>query len=156
ENLVLSKIVTIAAEDGLGTVKLTAHSGVPVVLAAESAALAGLTIEATDGDSPAIAFEAGQLSVTECDVSAASWATIFVHARASLTMRDSRVSNQAGAGVVVTSPVGSVLDDCRAEHLGTSGMVVAESGVLRMRACTIQDARGNGVCLNGQGQILIE
>ena len=49
-----------------------------------------------------------------------------------------------------------MLDDCRAEHLGTSGVVVADVGVLRMRACSIQDVRGNGVCLNGQGQILIE
>jgi Holliday junction resolvasome RuvABC ATP-dependent DNA helicase subunit len=156
ENLVLTKIVTIAAEDGLGTVKVTAPSGVPVVLAAESAALSGLTIEATDSESPAVAFNIGQLSVTECDVSAASWAAVFVHEQASLTMRGSRVSNQVGAGIVVTSPVGSVLDDCRAEHLGTSGVVVADVGVLRMRACSIQDVRGNGVCLNGQGQILIE
>jgi Holliday junction resolvasome RuvABC ATP-dependent DNA helicase subunit len=156
ENLILTKIVTIAAEEGLGTVKLTAPSGVPLVLAAESAALSGLTIEATDSESPAVAFNVGQLSVTECDVSAASWTAVFVHERASLTMRASRVSNQVGAGVVVTSPVGSVLDDCRAEQLGTSGVVVADTGVVRMRACTIAHARGNGVCLNGQGQILIE
>jgi Holliday junction resolvasome RuvABC ATP-dependent DNA helicase subunit len=156
DNLVITKIVTITAEEGPGTVKLLAATGVPVMLLAESAALSGLTIEAADDESPAIAFESGQLSLSECDVSAAAWATVFVSNRASLTMRATRISNQVGAGVVITSPAGSVLDDCRAEQIGTSGVVVADSGVLRMRATTITNTAGNGVCLNGRGQILIE
>ncbi|MFG2051459.1 right-handed parallel beta-helix repeat-containing protein [Micromonospora sp. NPDC048935] len=156
ENLVLTKIVTITAEDGPGTVKLTAPSGVPVVLAAESAALSGLSIIATDADSPALALVMGQLSVTECELVASSWAAVFVRDSGSLTMRDSLVSNEVGAGVVVTSSTGSVLDDCRIERLGTSGVVVAERGELRVRACTVRDAGGNGICLNGQGRISIE
>ncbi|MEV7986805.1 right-handed parallel beta-helix repeat-containing protein [Micromonospora sp. NPDC085948] len=156
ENLVLTKIVTITAEDGPGTVKLTASSGIPVVLAAESAALSGLSIIATDADSPALALVVGQLSVTECELVASSWAAVFVRDSGSLTMRDSLVSNEVGAGVVVTSSAGSVLDDCRIERLGTSGVVVAERGELRVRACTVRDAGGNGICLNGQGRISIE
>ncbi|MGC4812233.1 right-handed parallel beta-helix repeat-containing protein [Micromonospora sp. DT228] len=156
ENLVLTKIVTITAEDGPGTVKLTAPSGIPVVLAAESAALSGLSIIATDADSPALALMVGQLSVTECELVASSWAAVFVRDSGSLTMRDSLVTNEVGAGVVVTSPAGSVLDDCRIERLGTSGVVVAERGELRVRACTVRDAGGNGICLNGQGRISIE
>ncbi|MGC4879767.1 right-handed parallel beta-helix repeat-containing protein [Micromonospora sp. DT43] len=156
ENLVLTKIVTITAEDGPGTVKVTAASGIPVVLAAESAALSGLSIIATDADSPALALAAGQLSVTECELTSSSWATVFVRDGGSLTMRGSLVTNEVGAGVVVTSSAGSVLDDCRIERLGTSGVVVAERGDLRVRACTVRDARGNGICLNGHGRISIE
>ncbi|WFE25464.1 right-handed parallel beta-helix repeat-containing protein [Solwaraspora sp. WMMD791] len=156
ENLVLTKIVTIAAQDGPGTVRITAPSGIPVVLAAESAALSGLTITATDSDSPALALTSGQLSVTECELSASAWAAVFVRDQGSLTMRGSRVTNQAGAGVVVTSAVGSMLDDCRVEQLGTSGVVVAEHGELRVRACAVREAKGNGICLNGHGRISIE
>ncbi|MDQ7905717.1 right-handed parallel beta-helix repeat-containing protein [Phytohabitans sp. ZYX-F-186] len=156
ENLVLTKIVTITAADGPGTVRLTPPAGVPLILAAESAALSGLAIQASDAESPALALTAGQLSVTECELSAASWAAVFVRDRGSLTMRGSRVSNRVGAGVVVTSATGSVLDDCRIERLGTSGVVVAEHGVVRVRACTVRDAKGNGICLNGHGRITIE
>ncbi|MEV6636921.1 right-handed parallel beta-helix repeat-containing protein [Actinoplanes sp. NPDC051470] len=156
ENLVLTKIVTITAQNGPGTVKLAPVSGVPVVLMAESAALAGLSIIAADGDSPALALGAGQLSVTECELAASAWATVFVRDQGSLTMRGSRVTNQVGAGVVVTSRVGSMVDDCRIERLGTSGVVVAEQGELRVRSCSVREARGNGICINGHGKINIE
>ncbi|WP_051798309.1 right-handed parallel beta-helix repeat-containing protein [Catenuloplanes japonicus] len=156
ENLLLDRVVTIAAEDGPGSVKVTATSGPAVVLTAESAALSGLTIEAADPQSPAVVFEQGQLAMTECDVSSGAWATIFVLGRAALQMRSSRISNSVGAGVVVTASTGSVLDDCRLDQLGTSGIVVGESGVLRLRASTVDQAQGNGVCLNGQGTIDIE
>jgi Holliday junction resolvasome RuvABC ATP-dependent DNA helicase subunit len=156
ENLILTKIVTITAEDGPGTVKLSASNGIAVVLGAESAALTGLVITTADPESPAIALDRGQLGVTECEVTASSWAAVFVRDRGSLTMRGSQVRNEAGAGVVVTSAAGSALDDCRLENLGTSGVVVAEQGVLRLRACTVREARGNGICLNGQGQVTID
>lgn len=156
ENLVLTRIVTIAAEGGPGTVRITPPAGIPVVLAAESAALSGLTITAADSDSPALALTSGQLSVTECELSASAWAAVFVRDQGSLTMRGSRVTNQVGAGVVVTSAAGSMLDDCRVEQLGTSGVVVAEHGDLKVRACTVREARGNGICLNGHGRISIE
>ncbi|MFV2021190.1 right-handed parallel beta-helix repeat-containing protein [Micromonospora sp. LOL_023] len=156
ENLVLTKIVTIAAQDGPGTVRIAPQSGIAVVLAAESAALSGLTIIAADSDSPALALTSGQLSVTECELTASAWAAVFVRDQGSLTMRGSRVTNQVGAGVVVTSATGSMLDDCRVEQLGTSGVVVAEHGELRVRACIVREARGNGICLNGHGRISIE
>ncbi|GLZ02008.1 right-handed parallel beta-helix repeat-containing protein [Actinoplanes sp. NBRC 103695] len=156
ENLVLTKMVTITAEDGPGTVRLTAPSGIPVLLAAESAALSGLSIMATDADSPALVMTAGQLSVTECELASSAWATVFVRDQGSLTMRGSHVTNSVGAGVVVTSRTGSMLDDCRIEKLGTSGVVVAEHGNLQVRSCTVREARGNGICINGHGKISIE
>jgi Holliday junction resolvasome RuvABC ATP-dependent DNA helicase subunit len=156
ENLVLTKMVTIAAQDGPGTVRLSAPSGIPVIVMAESAALSGLVIEALDEESPAVVVEAGQLSVTECELSAASWAAMFVRDRGSVTMRASRVSNESGAGVVLTSTVESVLDDCLFERLGTSGVVVAGHGAARMRACAVREAEGNGICLNGHARIAIE
>ncbi|WP_433388609.1 right-handed parallel beta-helix repeat-containing protein [Micromonospora sp. KLBMP9576] len=156
ENLVLTKIVTITAVDGPGTVTLAPPTGVPLFLAAESAAVSGLTIEATDPDSPALALVSGQLSVTECELGAAAWAAVFVRDTGSLTMRSSQVRNTVGAGVVVTSAAGSVLDDCRIQEIGTSGVVVAEHGVLQVRRCVVRQAKGNGICLNGHGRITIE
>ncbi|GHF44766.1 Holliday junction resolvasome RuvABC ATP-dependent DNA helicase subunit [Amycolatopsis bartoniae] len=156
ENLVVTKAVTITAEDGPGTVQVVADNGVTVIVDSESAALSGITVSATDADSPAVVVVRGQLAITECLLQASAWSTVFVRDQGSVLMRECEVRNPVGAGVVVTSPVGGVLDACRMGDLGTSGIVVAEAGVLRARACSVTTAAGNGICLNGDGRLTVE
>ncbi|OXM53233.1 AAA family ATPase [Amycolatopsis thailandensis] len=156
ENLVLTRPVTITAEDGLGSVRVAPPSGVAVILDSDSAALAGLTIASADEENPAILVARGQLSVSECAVRAEGWTTVFAAAQGTLLMRNCEIGNSVGAGVVVTSPEGGVLDACRLEALGTSGVVVAEDGVLLMRSCSVDTAAGNGICLNGRGKLTVE
>ncbi|SDY07578.1 Right handed beta helix region [Amycolatopsis xylanica] len=156
ENLVLTKAVTITAEDGPGTVQLVADTGVTVALASGSAALSGLTIVASDADSPAVLVVGGQLGITECVVRASSWATVFARDAGTVLMRDCEIRNSVGAGVVVTATEGGVLDSCRLEELGTSAVVVADDGALLMRACSVRGAAGNGICLNGHGKLTVE
>ncbi|UMP06930.1 right-handed parallel beta-helix repeat-containing protein [Amycolatopsis sp. EV170708-02-1] len=156
ENLVLSRAVTITAEEGPGTVEVRATSGVTVVMNTESAALAGLTVVATDSDSPAVFVGRGQLGITECSLESSSWTVVFARDEGTLLMRDCQVRNAVGAGVVVTAPDGGVLDSCRIEELGTSGVVVAENGMLRIRSCAIRATGGNGICLNGNGRLTAE
>lgn len=153
ENLVLTKAVTITAEDNNRSVRVIATSGVAVVLAAESAALAGLVVETADGESPAVVVESGQLSLTECEIGSSSWATVYTRGRGAVLMRGCQVRNPAGAGVVVTSAAPNTLDACQVSDLGTSAVVVAETGTLSMRACSVRAAKGNGICLNGNGQL---
>jgi Holliday junction resolvasome RuvABC ATP-dependent DNA helicase subunit len=156
ENLVLSKPVTITAEDGPGSVQLVATSGPTVTLSADFAALSGVTIVAADAESPAVLVVRGQLSITECEVRASAWATVFARDQGMVLMRDCVVRNTVGAGVVVTSPNGGVLDGCRLDELGTSAIVVADDGNLRVRSCAVRHAAGNGICLNGRGQLTVE
>ncbi|WAL66515.1 right-handed parallel beta-helix repeat-containing protein [Amycolatopsis cynarae] len=156
ENLIVTKAVTITAEDGPGTVQLTAEDGIAVVVDARSAALSGLTVVSSDEDSPAVLVVRGQFSVTECLVRASAWATVFVRDQGTVLMRECEVRNPVGAGVVVTSATGGVLDSCRVEEVGTSGIVVADDGVLLARSCSVRKAGGNGICLNGRGRLTVE
>ncbi|MEU6128915.1 right-handed parallel beta-helix repeat-containing protein [Saccharopolyspora sp. NPDC047091] len=156
ENLVLTKAITITAEDGPGTVRIVAHKGVAVALAADSAALSGVTIDAIDGENPAVLATAGQLTLTECEVRGSGWAAIYARDTGSVLMRECKVRNQVGAGVVVTSAQGGVLDSCELLELGTSAVVVADGGGLTVRACAVREAAGNGICLNGRGRITVE
>jgi Holliday junction resolvasome RuvABC ATP-dependent DNA helicase subunit len=156
ENLVLSKPVTITAENGPGTVQVVATNGPTVTLSADSAALSGITIVAADAESPAVLVVRGQLSITECEVRASAWATVFARDQGMVLMRDCDIRNTVGAGVVVTSSDGGVLDGCRLDELGTSAIVVADDGNLRVRSCTVRQAAGNGICLNGRGQLTVE
>jgi Holliday junction resolvasome RuvABC ATP-dependent DNA helicase subunit len=156
ENLVLTRPVTITAENGPGTVQVVASNGPTVSLATDSAALSGLTIVADDADNPAVLVVKGQLSITECEVRASAWATIFARDQGTVLMRDCEIRNTVGAGVVITSPHGGVLDGCRLTELGTSAVVVADDGNLTIRSCSVRSAAGNGICLNGRGQLTVE
>ncbi|GHH56484.1 right-handed parallel beta-helix repeat-containing protein [Lentzea cavernae] len=156
ENIVLSKPVTITAEEGPGTVHLVASSGPVVAVDAESASLNGVTVTSSDVESPAVVVARGRLDLSECALSSDGWATVFAAGEGTLLMRDCSVRNGTGAGVVVTSPQGSALESCRIEDLGTSGVVVADEGALRLRFCTVRNAVGNGICLNGRGRLTAE
>ncbi|MFC3895264.1 right-handed parallel beta-helix repeat-containing protein [Lentzea rhizosphaerae] len=155
ESLVLTKAVTITAEDGPGTVELLAANGPAVLLNAGSAALTGLTVSSADTDSPAVLVAAGQLSFTECKITAAAWSAVYATGKGTVLMRGCEVRNPAGAGVVITSSGGNLMDSCRLRELGTSGVVIAEHGELVMRACEVREAGGNGICLNGHGRITV-
>ncbi|MFD8498774.1 right-handed parallel beta-helix repeat-containing protein [Amycolatopsis sp. NPDC059657] len=155
ETVVLTKAVTVTAEDGPGSVRVIAASGPAVVLATDSAALSGLSFETQDTESPAVVVTAGQLSFTDCRISASAWSAVYAAERGSVLMRGCQVSNPSGAGVVVTSSTGNVLDSCEIHDLGTSGVVIADHGELVVRGGTVRDARGNGLCLNGHGKATV-
>ena len=156
ENLVLTKAITITAEDGPGTVRIVAQKGVAVALATDAAALSGVTVDAVDGENPAVLVATGQLTLTECEVKAGGWAAIYARDTGSVLMRQCTVRNQVGAGVVVTSSQGGVLDSCQLLELGTSAVVVADGGNLTVRSCAVREAVGNGICLNGRGRLAVE
>lgn len=156
ESLVLDKPVTITAEEGPGTVEVISVGGPTVALATDSAALSGIAVTSDDTDHPAVLVAVGQLSTTECVVRASAWAAVFACDRGTVLMRDCDVRNTVGAGVVVTSPNGGVLDGCRLDQLGTSAVVVANDGNLTVRSCAVREAAANGICLNGRAQLTVE
>ncbi|ANN15876.1 AAA family ATPase [Amycolatopsis orientalis] len=156
ENLVLSKPVTITAEEGIGTVTVLSGSGVTVSVATSSAALSGISVVSTDKDNPAVFVAQGQLSLTECAVEGTGWSAVFASGEGKILMRECEVRNAVGAGVVVTAPDGGVLESCRFTGMGTSAVVVADDGALMMRACAVDKAQGNGICLNGRGTLSVE
>ncbi|MGW3635490.1 right-handed parallel beta-helix repeat-containing protein [Streptomyces sp. NPDC005122] len=49
-----------------------------------------------------------------------------------------------------------MIDDCVIEHLGTSALVIGEKANPVVRNCVLRDARGNGVCANGEARGTIE
>ncbi|WP_243791903.1 right-handed parallel beta-helix repeat-containing protein [Saccharopolyspora gloriosae] len=156
ENLLLTKPVTLTAEDGPGTVELVAPSGAAVVLAARTAALSGINIVSEDDEQAAVVVGEGRLNLTECSVSAASWTAVYAFGNGTLAIRGCRISNEQGAGVVVTSTAGSSVEESKFEELGTSAIVVAEQGVLTARGCSAARTGGNGICVNGRAQIEAE
>ncbi|AUY52726.1 right-handed parallel beta-helix repeat-containing protein [Streptomyces sp. CB01881] len=156
ENLVVTKMVTIAAEDVRGSVRISPRRGSVVQVLAEAVQLTGLVIQGQDDDLPAVDVPQGQLALQDCEVIGNSWTAVLTRRQGSLAMRGCRVTNPAGAGLVETSDGTSVVEDSVIEHLGTSALVIGERSNPVVRRCVLRDARGNGVCANGEARGVIE
>ncbi|MEV4561370.1 right-handed parallel beta-helix repeat-containing protein [Kitasatospora sp. NPDC049285] len=156
ENLVITKMVTITAEESRGTVKVAPRSGVVVQVVAEAVQLTGLVLQGQDEELPAVDVPRGQAALQDCEVVGGSWTAVLTRQNGSLAMRGCRVVNPAGAGIVETSSGTSVIEDCIIEHLATSAVVIGERANPVVRRTVMRDARGNGVCANGEGRGSIE
>ncbi|MEU4265521.1 right-handed parallel beta-helix repeat-containing protein [Streptomyces argenteolus] len=156
ENLVITKMVTITAEDPHGTVRIVPPRGTVVQVAAEAVQLTGLVLQGLDDELPAVDVPRGQAALQDCEVVGNSWTAVLTRRQGSLAMRGCRVTNPGGAGIVETSTGTSVIDGCLVEHVGTSAVVIGERANPTFRNCVLRDARGNGVCANGEGRGLIE
>lgn len=156
ESLVIGTRVTIVAEQARGSVEIAPRRGSAIVLKADAVMLTDLVLSGRDEELPVVDVPRGQLALDGCEVTGAGWTALLARGTGSLAMRDCRISNPAGAGLVVTSPVDSSVESCTVEHLGTSGAVIGERGRVTLRGCTIRDARGNGVLANGEARGSVE
>ena len=157
ENLQISKMVSLVAEDAPGSVKIAPQGGVVVQIVAEAVQLTGLVLQGLDDELPTLDVPCGQAALQDCEVHGNSWAAVLTRMQGTLAMRGCRVVNPAGAGIVETSAGdGSVIDACVIEHLGSSAIVIGERANPVVRSCVLRDARGNGVCANGEGRGSVE
>ncbi|NBM18434.1 right-handed parallel beta-helix repeat-containing protein [Streptomyces sp. GC420] len=156
ESITLATSLTLTSTEGRGTVELAPPRGSALTLACDSAKVTSLVLRGGDDQLPVVDVPRGQLLLDRCDVYGASWAALFARGAGSLAVRQCRIENPKGAGVVTTSAVESLLEECVVEHLGTSAVVAGEQGRLSVRAGSLRDARGNGVLANGRAQVLVE
>ncbi|MFD8723550.1 right-handed parallel beta-helix repeat-containing protein [Streptomyces sp. NPDC059629] len=156
ENLVISKVLTITAEEGRGSVRITPRRGSVLRVLSEAVKLAGIVLAGHDENLPAVDVPRGQAALEDCEISGKSWTAVIAREQGSLAMRGCRITNSAGAGFVDTSRVPSVIEDCTIEHLGTSAVVISERANPVVRDCVLRDARGNAVCVNAYGRGSIE
>ncbi|MEV7601204.1 right-handed parallel beta-helix repeat-containing protein [Kitasatospora sp. NPDC089797] len=156
ENLVITKMVTITAEEAPGSVRISPRRGAVVQVVAEAVQLTGLVLQGQDEELPTVDVPRGQAALQDCEVAGNSWTAVLTRQQGSLAMRGCRVVNPAGAGIVETSTGTSVIEDTVIEHLGSSAVVIGEQANPVIRRCVLRDARGNGVCANGEGRGSVE
>ncbi|MFE9011634.1 right-handed parallel beta-helix repeat-containing protein [Streptomyces cyaneofuscatus] len=156
ENLVIHTRVTLTAAEGRGTVEIRPRSGSVIALRADAVMLSELTLRGGDAELPAVDVRRGQAAFDGCEIVGAAWTAMLAGGTGSLALRDCRVSNPQGAGIVVTSTTPTTVESCTLEHLGTSGIVLAEQGEARIRDCTVRGARGNGLLANGETRGTVE
>lgn len=158
EPLVLRQAVTILAEEGPGTVRIAPREGVAVVLAgppSATAQLSGITVAGAEGVVAAVLVTSGALQLSECAVTGAGWSAVLARDDGALHARDCTLTAPTGAGVVVSSPVGSTVSLCRITDVGTTAVVVAGDGVLDLAATRIENPAGNGVFVHERGRLTL-
>ncbi|MET8954165.1 right-handed parallel beta-helix repeat-containing protein [Streptomyces sp. NPDC004533] len=156
ETLYITRAVTLAAEGTGGTVEISSASGSTVVLEAEAVQLTGLKLSGTDREAPVLDVRRGQAALDGCQISGEAWAAVLAWQDGVVALRDCHITNAQGAGIVVTSGGGNVVERSRIQEVASSAVVVAEHGRLTLRECQLERARGNGVCVNGQATAVVE
>ncbi|MFG2599514.1 right-handed parallel beta-helix repeat-containing protein [Streptomyces sp. NPDC048462] len=156
ENLVVRTRVTIVADGDPGSVEICPRRGTAVVLVADAVMLTDLTLRGGSEDLPVVDVPRGQVAMDGCTVIGSGWTAVLAREEGSLAMRDCRVSNPKGAGVVDSAPTGSVIAGCLIENLGTSGVVIGAEARTTVRDCRIRDARANGVLTSDEAQGVVE
>nr|WP_202451928.1 right-handed parallel beta-helix repeat-containing protein [Streptomyces sp. SID4948] len=156
EALTVRTRVTIVADGPPGSVRIEPVRGTAVTLAADAVLLTELVLRGGEGDLPVVDAARGQVALEGCEVVGAGWTAVLSRGGGSLAMRNCRITNPMGAGIVETAEAGSVIEDCVLEHLGTSAIVISEQGRATVRGCTLRDARGNGVLANGNSRGSVE
>ncbi|MFI9380110.1 right-handed parallel beta-helix repeat-containing protein [Kutzneria sp. NPDC052558] len=149
ETLTITRVVSISAERGPGTVQLHSATGSTVVVAGGAVQLSGLDISGDDAELPVLDVRHGEAALDNCRVSGAAWTAVLARNSSVLATRQCRVENLSGAGIVVTSPGGSSVEETTIAEVGSSAMVVAEQGRVQVRGCLFDHVKGNGLCVNG-------
>ncbi|MFK8908385.1 right-handed parallel beta-helix repeat-containing protein [Streptomyces sp. YS-3] len=156
EALVVSAAITLVAAEGPGTVEVAPRRGVALTFTGDALMVSGLVLRGHDDELPVVDAPRGQVAMDRCDVHGSAWTALFARGSGSLALRQCRVGNPVGAGVVSTSPAESFVEDCVIEHLGTSAVVAGAQGRVTVRRSRLRDARGNGVLTNGQSRLCLE
>ncbi|MFE9612485.1 right-handed parallel beta-helix repeat-containing protein [Streptomyces sp. NPDC006012] len=156
EALVVTKMVTVVADDPDDPPEIAPRTGSAVQVVAEAVKLSGLILRGSDEDAPVVDVPRGQAALENCRVHALSWTALLSREHGSLAMRDCVIANPEGAGFVDLSSETSVVEDCLFENLGSSGLVLGETAATAIRNCTVRDARGNGLLANGNAAGTVE
>ncbi|WP_194915245.1 right-handed parallel beta-helix repeat-containing protein [Catenulispora rubra] len=157
ERLVLDRVVTLSAEEGPGSVRVDGGpEGSTLIVDTTAVQLSGLELVGADEQAPVLEVRRGEAALDGCRVEGAAWTAVLAHGAGTLALRECRIANRTGAGVVVASPGGTIMEQTTIEDTGSSAIVVAEKGRLTATGCTVNRPAGNGICVNGQARAEIE
>ncbi|MFJ2434745.1 right-handed parallel beta-helix repeat-containing protein [Streptomyces anulatus] len=156
ECVTVSAAITLIASEGPGTAELAPRRGTALTLTGDAVMVRDLVLRGHDDELPVVDAPRGELAMDRCDIHGSAWAALYAREGGSLGLRQCRISNSAGAGVVSTSTADSLLETCVVEHLGTSALVAGERGRITARFSELRDTKGNGVLTNGRAHVLLE
>ncbi|QIQ03511.1 right-handed parallel beta-helix repeat-containing protein [Streptomyces liangshanensis] len=153
ESLVLDRDVTLVAEKGPGTVRLTAAHGPAVSVPAGRVALRELEITGADPAEPAVLVRGGEVELERCEISGGRL-ELARDARAVVrgcTVRDSR-----RAGVHVTGTAHGTFEDCVVHTVDGHGITLVDTAGAELRRTRVRHTTACGILLGGTSTAVLD
>ncbi|MCL9798375.1 right-handed parallel beta-helix repeat-containing protein, partial [Frankia sp. AgKG'84/4] len=154
EALVFTRDVILVAEEGPGSVVLVLPPGAAMLVAGGQVWLRDLVLHGGDDEFPLLQVAGGELLMDGCELRAAGAAAAHLRG-GSASLRGGRITNTAGAGVVIDAGHGE-FTDVEIESTGGPGLVLAGTAAPVLRGCGIRGVDGIGVLATGSGSPLLE
>ncbi|MFJ5234913.1 right-handed parallel beta-helix repeat-containing protein [Kitasatospora sp. NPDC088391] len=158
EAVLVDKAVTLVAEQGPGSVRISApesavRGGTALTLTA-AATVRGLTVEGSDRSAPAVLLAGADGAVlADCRVETSSAVGVELADGARARLSNCTVENPAGLGVRLRGRSRAELLDCEVAAAGQSGVAVLGGSELRAERLRVHGAGGAGVLLAEPGTV---
>ncbi|MFF4749202.1 right-handed parallel beta-helix repeat-containing protein [Streptomyces sp. NPDC002514] len=177
ERLLIDRTVTLVAEEGPGTVRLTpVTSGVPALELSASATLNGVTVLGADPSRPLLLVTAGTTELQECDIAGgrveavraaslrvtrsvvrgAALAGVHADTAGTVWLTDSLVTDVEGTGVVVSGAATAHLTDSTVRSVSGSGIRVRGGATAVVRRCAVDGSGRNGLLVEEQAAVTLD
>ncbi|MFJ2241407.1 right-handed parallel beta-helix repeat-containing protein [Streptomyces sp. NPDC087859] len=177
ERLLVDRAVTLVAEEGPGTVRLTpVEPGLPALELSASATLHGLTVLGADPSRPLVLVTAGTAELRDCDIAGgrveavraaslritrsvireAALAGVHADTTGALWLTDTLVTGIEGTGVVVSGAATAHLTDSTVRAVGGSGVRVRGEATAVLRRCAVDKPGRNGLLVEERAAVVLD
>ncbi len=158
EELVIDKNVELVGDAEAPGAVVVQASGAPTLSSrATSARVANLVLrQLGDGDCYAIESGAGRLELEGCDITSRGTACVLLHDTADPVLRDNRIHDGGGYGVLVSSGATGMLEHNEIFSNAGAGVGIGRHGDPTLRDNTIRDNRKSGVAVFEGGRGTLE
>ncbi|MFC7432209.1 MULTISPECIES: AAA family ATPase [unclassified Agrococcus] len=153
ESVTIDRAVSLSGVGDAGEVRIEGTGGPAVRSAAVEVRVSGVTIARAEGD-VAVDVESGALSLDDCTIEASTEVALVVRAEAQLSMHDTSVANDVGAGVLVYEGGRTEMSGGRLHDVATTALVVRGPSAAHLVDAAIASAQGGLLVADG-GQLTI-
>ncbi|MFK4222304.1 right-handed parallel beta-helix repeat-containing protein [Streptomyces sp. NPDC019890] len=146
ESLVLDRDITVVAEKGRGTVRITAAHGPGVSVSAGHVVLRELEFEGSDAAEPVVLARGGSLELESCELSGGR---LELARDSTAQVRGCTVHGAKRAGVHVTGTARGSFEDCTIRSVDGYGLTLVDTARADLRRTRVQRTTDCGVLLGG-------
>ncbi|MDH2393570.1 right-handed parallel beta-helix repeat-containing protein [Streptomyces sp. HNM0663] len=146
ESLVLDRDITVVAEKGPGTVRITAAHGPAVSITAGQVVLRELGFEGFDAAEPVVLARGGSLELERCELSGGR---LELARDSTAQVRGCTVHGAKRAGVHVTGTARGSFEDCTVRSVDGYGLTLVDTARADLRRTRVQRTTDCGVLLGG-------
>ncbi|MDX6354741.1 MAG: hypothetical protein QOF98_1644, partial [Streptomyces sp.] len=147
ESVVLDRDITLVAEKGLGTVRITGGRDVALTVHGGGTAR-GLVIESPNAV-PAVVVTAGAALIEGCEISGGR---VQVSGTAAPTFRDCRIHHTGEVGLHLVGDSAAVVESTEIADIGATGVLVDQGAAPALKGVLVTRTGGHGIRVSGSAR----